>query len=202
MSKEDQAPTLPEGAVPYSHRLPLLQLGKKNRAFEVKIGADEGARAQVAAAFGLVSVTQLDLTGILSPWRREGWRLEGDLRAQVAQACVVTLDPVPEGIDTTLTRFWLPEERLDMPEPNKEIEIVLEDALDGEEIEPLGQGIDLGAVAVEALLLHLDPYPHSPSAKEEDAAEAVVGTDVTDDDAGEHPFAGLAALRATLADRE
>ncbi len=55
--------------------------------------------------------------------------------------------------------------------------------------EPLvGGSIDLGALAVEAVALGLDPFPRKPGAEP---------VDLTIGDAGESPFAALAALKRT-----
>ena len=61
---------------------------------------------------------------------------------------------------------------------------------DEEPPEPLADGkVDLGALASEFLLLGIDPYPRKPGAEfaPPQAAEA-----------GEHPFAGLEALKKRL----
>jgi hypothetical protein len=50
----------------------------------------------------------------------------------------------------------------------------------------IGDRVDLGAIAVEFLILGIDPYPRKPGvAFEPPAAE----------DESEHPFAALAALK-------
>ena len=61
---------------------------------------------------------------------------------------------------------------------------------DEEPPEPLQDGkVDLGALANEFLLLGIDPYPRKPGAEFAPPAAA---------EAGEHPFAGLEALKKRL----
>ena len=82
------------------------------------------------------------------------FRLSGRLRAEISQACVVTLEPVDstieEGFDVT---FW-PEE--DMPAPRGG-EVDMDEEADPEPI-VAGQ-IDVGRVVFECLAAGIDPVP-------------------------------------------
>ena len=71
------------------------------------------------------------------------------------QTCVVTLDPVTTRIDQSVRRSFLPEAA------ERSAEIVLSPDED-DETEPLGERIDLGLVATEALALALPSYPRKP----------------------------------------
>ena len=100
-----------------------------------------------------------------------GWQLDAELGATVIQTCVVTLDPVTTRIDQPVRRTFLPEAA------PRGAEIVVSPDED-DEIEPLGDRIDLGLVAIEALALALPrlsaqagrdarrPAPAPPSADE------------------------------------
>jgi uncharacterized metal-binding protein YceD (DUF177 family) len=132
------------------------------------------------------AVRKLRFEGRLTPLARGGWQLDGRLGATVVQTCVVTLDPVTTRIDQPVRRTWLPETA---PRP---IEIVV-DPDENDEIEPLGQSIDLGLVAIEALALALPAYPRKPGA----SVGAADGMTLLDESELK-PFAALAALRGKL----
>lgn len=113
----------------------------------------------------------------------------GRLTAQVTQACVVTLDPVPETVDEPVELLFLDESLIDVGAD----EMVFTDAdLDDDEPipDPIVRGaFDVGAALSECLALALDPYPRRP-----DAAFAPPA----DEPSGEpkrNPFAALQVLR-------
>src|SRR6478672_7295951 len=78
--------------------------------------------------------------------------LQGEVKAQVEQTCVVTLEPVGNAIDEEVDLLFVPG-----AEPRAEGET------DENLPEPLIDGrIDLGAIATEFLVLGIDPYPRKP----------------------------------------
>ena len=135
------------------------------------------AAARLAGVRGIPALTaEFDLAR-----RGKSVRLTGRVRARVEQTCVVTLEPVETAVDEGVDLLFEPGVRLpaDMTE---------NDALAGEEApEPLVDGkINLGAVAIEFLMLGIDPYPRKPGA-------AFAAPKAADD--GGHPFAALASLK-------
>ena len=76
----------------------------------------------------------------------------------MVQPCVVTLDPVTTRIDQPLRRIWLPETGA-ARRPRSWLAADAE-----EEPEALGDRIDLGLVATEALALAVPAYPRKPGA--------------------------------------
>ena len=99
----------------------------------------------------------------------------------MVQPCVVSLDPVTTRIEQDVARTWLPAAAAGVEE-------LIVDPDEDDEADPLGERIDLGLVATEALALALPPYPRKPGAR----LEPLAG-DGPDDTA--KPFASLAALR-------
>jgi len=157
----------------------------------VALTPDAATRAAIAAELGLIEIGELGLDGTLEPEGRRDWRLTARLTARVVQSCVVTLAPVPAAIDEPVRRRFL----ADWHEPEG-AEVELPDDVD---TDPIGAGIDLGAVLVEALALALPPYPHAQGAHLDTVDFTEPGkAAMTDDDA--RPFAGLAALRDKLTD--
>ena len=123
-----------------------------------EIAATDKERADLAERFGLLSLDSLTASFTLKRVRRELVRVKGRIAADLVQACVVTLDPVPAHI----------EERFEVdfmegaPEPVADLELDIEGA---EAPEPAPSGwIDLGEIAAEQLGLALDPYPRKPDA--------------------------------------
>jgi uncharacterized metal-binding protein YceD (DUF177 family) len=150
---------------------------------EFVLSADAGVRARIARAAGLVDLARLDATLAVT---RDGTRVTGRISATITQTCVVTLEPLVNEIDEPVEVIFAPA-----AEQSAQLEAAAADAPDPPE--PLVNGtIDLGALAAEFLLLGLDPYPRKP-----DAAFAA-----PQDEAGrDSPFAALAALRKSDADK-
>jgi hypothetical protein len=166
-------------------RVLVLRQVPDGEGFDVDIAPTEREAAALARLIGATSVRRMRLRGRLAP-AGGGWRLEGRLGATVVQPCVVTLEPVTTRIDVDVHRLWLPE----AGRPAAEVVLVV-DAED--EPEPLGDRIDLGLVATEALALGVPAYPRKPGAALPSSDEAV-------DEDRPLPFAALAALRGKLGD--
>ena len=124
-----------------------------------EIVATDKERADLAARFGLLCLDSLSASFTLKRVRKDLVRVKGHVRAELAQACVVTLDPVPSKIDE---RF-----EVDFLEGAQPAVTDLElDAEAAEAPEPAPDGwIDLGELAAEQLGLALDPYPRKPGAE-------------------------------------
>lgn len=143
--------------------------------------ANAGECAAVARRLELLALDRLEAQGRIEagPARR-GIVVEGRLRAAVTQRCVVTLEPVPQAIDTGFRRLLV----ADLDESDDEIEI---DPL-ADLPEPLGSSlVDVGELVTEELALALDPYPRAPGVPE-------VAVEVPADEAT-GAFAALARLR-------
>ncbi|MFD1797614.1 DUF177 domain-containing protein [Paracoccus aurantiacus] len=167
---------------PLPDRLRVAHLSPaRDNEFDLK--PDAGARAAIAAEMELSDLPKLRFTGRVRARGSDEWVLDGTLRATVVQPCVVTLDPVTTPLEEQVSLVFSPH--VTTPE---EDEIEMGD----ETIEPLGQWIDLGAIALEALALALPTHPRKDGAELPEAA--------ADDDAGaasaetRKPFAGLADL--------
>ena len=126
----------------------------------------------------------------------EAIRVSGTIRAQLAQSCVVTLEPVPRTLCESISVLYVP-----LPEDAAEDEV--EVPAEGEEAEPLpADGIDAGEVVAEHLALFLDPYPRHPDAPDEpltySAGEGKAEKSASDDDGDAGPFAALGQLKSKL----
>ncbi|MEM1299580.1 MAG: DUF177 domain-containing protein, partial [Pseudomonadota bacterium] len=151
--------------------------------------------AVVAEFLGIEDLSQWRIKGKLVPTKGDGWRLEARMTADVVQACVATLEPVPARIDEELVRGFMPEDAYSAT-LEEDLDPDAEDAPD-----TFGAAIDLGAVALEALALSLDPYPRTPDASADPLRTAPPGVEPLTDEAL-RPFAKLAALKEKLESKD
>ena len=137
----------------------------------------------------LVALKRLALSYRLDRAGGSRLRLTGQLRADVTQTCVVTLEPVDAHLDVPIeVEFW-PAALVEELKRNAE-EVGSQGLLDWPEAVVDGR-IDLGPVIYESVATALDPYPKRPGASfdwsqgaAEPASEGKSG-----------PFAALAALK-------
>jgi uncharacterized metal-binding protein YceD (DUF177 family) len=155
-----------------------------HRAFE----ASEATRAALADIAGLREIMSASASFDLK--LKSGGRVHvtGEVRAQVGQICVVTLDPIENEIDEAIDLMFAPPEQI----PSLSF-LTEEAAATDEEVpdppEPIVNGvIDLGRLATDVLLLAIDPYPRRRDAVFEPPVETI--------DPADHPFAALKALQA------
>jgi hypothetical protein len=131
----------------------------------VEISADPAELRALARRFDLLELAALRAAGRLER-RAQGdeiWFM-GRLEAEVVQACVVSLEPVPARISQPVERGW---RKLAAPiEPGSAAAPPALWLVDEDDIEPLaGRTIDLGEVVAEELALALDPYPRRADAE-------------------------------------
>ncbi|MEW5729647.1 MAG: DUF177 domain-containing protein [Pseudomonadota bacterium] len=153
---------------------------------EHDIEANEKERAALAERFGLLAVNRLTATVKVKPFRGgQLFRVTGRLSADVVQACVVTLEPVPAKVVEDFQVTFGPESG---EEEGDEVEISLEDE---DFPDPMVGGIiDIGEVVAEHLALGLDPFPRARGAK---VPKAFSEPEPAEEKPG--PFAALARLR-------
>ena len=140
--------------LPYSEPVRLHQIGS---GVKRTLTPDAAARARIARALDLASLDAVEAEVNLIP-TAAGWTLSGRVRAELAQTCGITLEPLPLTIDEAFS-VQLAEP---VDEESDEIIITLED--ESPDVVEDGQ-IDLGQYVVEQLALHLDPFPRKPGAE-------------------------------------
>ena len=104
-------------------------------------------------------------------------KVYGTLAGEVEQACVVTLEPVSEAVETRVAQRFSRR----IGEEEGEEEDPLEPIVDDQ--------IELGEILVQNFALALDPYPRAPGATFEPVGDEEPGAS--------GPFAALAQLRDT-----
>ena len=116
-------------------------------------------------------------------------RVSGELEADFAETCVVTLRPVPRQVRAPIELIFTLEPSHEEPGA----EVFVDD--EGEDPpEPVGaEGLDLGEIVAQLFSLHLEPYPRAPEAHLErtDWGAGKGGGADEDQPADEGPFAAL-----------
>ena len=162
------------------HDIPDSGVSAERRATPEELGA-------IARALEIVACSSLTATYPIKPTGGWHYRLFGELRASLQQACVVTLEPVDEEVNETFEIAFWPE--ADIPEPASG-EIDLDDE---PEIEPIIAGqIEVGQVVFECLAGAINPFPRKADAALEHVAASPRGRP---DDKAENPFAVLARIK-------
>lgn len=138
----------------------------------VELEADEAVRVAVGKAAGLNGLPTLKAAFDVAK-RARGIEVKGRIEATVGQTCVVTLEPIENRVAETVDLLFAPPS---------------DPAFAGEDApEPLtGDSIDLGAIAVEFLMLGIDPYPRK---------KGVEFVSPASPDGGTSPFSALESLK-------
>ena len=157
----------------------LSQVGEAGRHFDLV--ADPATCAAVAAHAGLAALPRLEAHFDVTRHGRAGLRVAGQVFATVEQLCVVTLEPVVNEIAEPVDLVFVPD--AGTASNQLETEVPAED----EPEELVGGQVDLGSIAVEFLVLGIDPYPRRP--------DAVLEVPANQQNELTGPFAGLASLK-------
>ncbi len=152
-----------ESVAEFSFSVEVDSLPKTGRDFKMNASAEECAA--VAKRLDLLELKSLSAS--LHLVRRGGGFISvtGDFDAQLSQACVVTLKPVPAHLHEPISMTFM-----DAPSPRtgKSRDRSAEELISVEDDDPpefVTEGrIDLGELVVEQLVLALDPYPRAEDA--------------------------------------
>ncbi len=163
--------------------------------------------AALAQRFGVTAVRDVTADVVL---RRKGRShivvLEGRLKAEVEQPCVVTLEPVTETLEEQFVlRFTLDpaQAALDSAE-SAGLEVMIDPEAD-DPPEPAGpRGIDVGEAVAQQLSVAISPYPRAQGLASEGEVFSSGGPDGAESDDDEtsgsagkvNPFAVLEALKS------
>jgi hypothetical protein len=170
---EKYAPT------PWQVRVAVEDVAETGARFDLV--ADARVRAAAARVAGLRDLPRLEANFDVTR-RGSGLHVAGRVSAAVGQVCVVTLEPLVNEVEEAIDLLFVPQ-----PTAEREDGEVSARGKRANETEPLIGGlVDLGALAIEFLILGLDPYPRKPGAVFQPPPEAK--PDQT-------PFAALASLR-------
>jgi uncharacterized metal-binding protein YceD (DUF177 family) len=128
---------------------------------ERRISANPEERTALAKRFDLLGIDRLE--AVFSLKRAGGGviHVEGEIEAEVTQACVVTLAPVPAKVADSFSADFADADDRRRPSAETDLDFEADDPP-----EPIRNGhIDLGELAAEHLSLALNPYPRAPGAE-------------------------------------
>jgi hypothetical protein len=154
--------------VPAPWRVPvaLEDIAENGRHFDLV--ADQDIRAAVAQVLGLRDLPRLHASFDVTRSGVSGLHVVGRVSATVGQNCVVTLEPLSNDVEEDIDVVFAPAPppvASEADEDDDGEEESRKPQRNWDEPEPLrGDGVDLGALATEFLLLGLDPYPRKPGA--------------------------------------
>ena len=126
-----------------------------DRAIDERIEATAGERDLVKERLGLLTLDRLSADCHISQGLGGLVRVDCDWQADLAQACVVTLEPIVQSLSG---RFQVLYQAQGGAAVVKDEVLVDPEADDPPEPLP-SAGIDLGELAVQELAVALDPYP-------------------------------------------
>lgn len=166
----------------FSRPLKIDRLGAEPEHHAIEASAAE--RAALARRFDLVAIKALSASLALERVDHgQAIKLDGRVRAEIVQSCVVSLAEVTAQIDETFMAVYAPGPHGDEMAAGETID---ESTLD--DPEPLiGDTIDLGEAVVQQLATLIDPYPRAPGIELADVWQ--------EKPAEHHPFAALAQLK-------
>ena len=168
------------------------------RGLAVEIEFNESEREALRRRLDLLALERLTAELRFEPAdeSERAIRVSGTIQAELAQSCVVTLEPVRRTLSESVSILFAPALE---DSSEHEVEVLAE----GDEAEPLPpEGIDVSEIVAEHLALVLDPYPRHPDAPDEPltyaAGKGEAGKSAPDDHAPAGPFAALGQLKSKL----
>jgi len=169
----------------WTHKLD--DVSETARAFERT--ATDQQRQSLIDAFGLLDCEQFSAAYQLTAMAGGKVALVGRFKVVGAQACVVTLEPVPFSLDEDLTVNFVPAKSLVAEDTEVEYEALALDDIEAY----TGAEQNVGQVLFEHFGAALEPYPRVPRATLDDPL--VISTD---GDQTTHPFAELKKLKGNI----
>lgn len=142
----------PEIKIDWTAPITLDEVAETGR--HVELVAPASVLSAIATLAGVNAVNRL-VAHLDVSHRGDGLHVAGQVEGEVAQTCVVTLEPLVSEVREPVNLTFSPSLRDD----EGEIE-VSGDPGERDPREPMiGRSVDLAAVAVEFLMLGIDPYP-------------------------------------------
>jgi uncharacterized metal-binding protein YceD (DUF177 family) len=169
---------------PWSVPVSLHEIPETGRRYD--LSADENIRAAIGKVAGVRAVPKLAASFEVTRHGSQGLHVIGSIAARVGQTCVVTLEPIENAVEENIDLVFVPPPARSGLVGGASDGTADVGADDAPEILVNGT-VDLGAIATEFFLLGINPYPRKTG--------AVFSPATAGDDAADHPFAALAALK-------
>jgi hypothetical protein len=150
-----------ERSAPVPWRVPVAvdDIPEEGRHFALV--ADPDTRASIARIAGLRDLPRLEAHFEVTRQGGDGLRVVGRVSAIAGQTCVVTLEPLSNGVEEDINLVFMPKAAADPTTTENAKGSQAETKWDEPEA-LIGGVVDLGAVATEFLILGLDRYPRKP----------------------------------------
>ncbi len=190
-------------ALEFSFPIEIERIPTAGGQYDIAASAD--ALARVATRLAVTEMKALRASFAVKVGAGGIVHVKGKVHAELVQACVVTLAPVPSVIDEEVDASFITPDRAARnakkakADPENE-EVINLEAEDPPEVAEDGR-IDLGDLAVIQVALVLDPYPRAPGVSF-DAAQWPIsarrkGSEASEEapEEGQGPFAALAKLK-------
>ncbi|CAI3932518.1 23S rRNA accumulation protein YceD (essential in plants [Commensalibacter communis] len=139
----------------FSRKVQVNQIQKK--PLTIKIEANQDEKQALAERFSIPEVQSLLCIYQLKYYHGRQVRAIGEMKAEVIQNCVISLDDFLVKINESFELHFIPSDKLSSE---------LEEIDDPDVIPYENDVIDLGEVTAEQLALFLDPYPHKDDAEQ------------------------------------
>jgi uncharacterized metal-binding protein YceD (DUF177 family) len=139
----------------------------------VHLEANERELEGLTKLWQVSAVRSLSAELQVNRWKKDGVRIKGRVRAEITQACVVTLDPIDSVIDEHVEQIFVPEgSKLARMTTGEAAELVVDP--DGPDLPELfeGDAIDVGDAVAEFAALAIDPYPRKQGIEFADHVES------------------------------
>jgi hypothetical protein len=147
-------------AGPLTRIVRIDALPKEGQTVTIEARAPE--REALARLYDLPAIAALTATLRVEPTGRGGARVTGVVRGELAQVCVVTLEPFAATVEEAVDVRFAPVTEEDSARRTARETLTLSLA-DEDDPDPVVDGrIDLGALTAEFFALGLDPYPRKP----------------------------------------
>ena len=143
--------------LPFSEPVNVRRLPKKGERLQLSLTDD--VKKHLLSEYDLLGVDQFHCEAIVSPWKKNGVRVEGRVTAQLTQPCAVTGEPLQTKLDEFIEALFVPEgSKLALPRLDERGEIVLD--AEGDDLPETfsGDSIDLAEIWMEFFALGYDPY--------------------------------------------
>jgi hypothetical protein len=167
----------------------FVSLGDFAEPIRGRVEATAEECGQLAELFAIQSIERFVFDYKLQPVGTDRAHLSGEIHAEVTQLCILTLEPVRECVDETVSLDCRPLKQIAREEaagPQDDPQ-----GLPADPPAPIVNGrIDVGALAGEILASAINPYPRK------EGVEFAWDDPKDADGAALSPFAGLAKLKA------
>lgn len=167
----------------------VVPLGDLAEAIGGRVEATAQERGQLAELFSIESLESFTFDYKLQPVGTDRAHLSGEIRAELTQLCILTLDPVRERVDETVSLACWPLKQIG----REDVAAAQTDpqGLSADPPAPIVNGrINIGALAGEILASAINPYPRK------EGVEFAWDDPRHEGGAGFGPFAELAKLKA------